>query len=603
MRRIPEEAIEQIRRHFDIVDLISEYVPLKRSGRSFVGLCPFHSEKTPSFSVSQTKQLYHCFGCGAGGNAISFIMQIENLSFVEAVEHLAKRAGIVLPRLEEQDERSPGAIRRKELLRSHDLAAKYYHHILMNTVTGMPALKYLQKRGLTMAVIEEFQLGYAPDGWDVLMSFLKKRGFEEEFLEKAGLLSASVSQPGRYFDRFRGRVMFPIHDGQGRVIGFGGRVLGKGEPKYLNSPETELFQKGRHLFNLHRARQEIRQSGKAILLEGYMDVIMAYQYGVRNVVAALGTALTAEQAKILTRNANGILMMYDGDRAGQNAAARSVEIISEVGGTPRVSVLPDGLDPDEFLQKYGADAFKRIADEGSLSATAFKLRMLRNNSQLSTREGRLAFLSGAVKIIARVKSPVERETHLRELAGEFNLSLESLVREMQMVASEQKNGDKSASKWNTNINNGERMFRKISNPLPAHIQAERKLLSHMLIDPGVVRQVKQAIADEFSVEEHAALAVFLYRYYESHDEANPAHFISLLDDDRLIRIASELALEAESIDRRPELAEEQLLLLQKHRRNQRRQQIARELEEAARRQDFETMDLLQQELLDLLKKT
>ncbi|WP_018130520.1 DNA primase [Effusibacillus pohliae] len=602
MRRIPEEIIERVRQHFDIVDFVSEYVPLKRSGRSFVGLCPFHSEKTPSFSVSQTKQLYHCFGCGAGGNLITFVMQIENLSFVEAVEHLAKRAGLALPEREEMDENSPEAIRRKQLLRCHDLAAKYYHHILMNTEAGLPALQYLQARGLTLMTIEEFQLGYAPDRWDVLLRFLKKRGFEEELLEQAGLLSASAQQPGRYFDRFRGRVMFPIQDGQGRVIGFGGRALGKGEPKYLNSPETELFQKGRHLFNLHRARQPIRQSGRAILLEGYMDVIMAHQHGIKNVVAVLGTALTAEQAKILQRNASEILLMYDGDRAGQNAAVRSSQVIAEVGGTPRVTVLPDRLDPDEFLQKYGATAFERLAAEGSMSSTAFKLQLLRHNSQLSTQEGVVAFLSEAVRIIADVKSPVEREAYLRELAGEFQVSLESLLQEMRIAASEQKAGDKSASKWDTNINNGGRMFRSFHNPLPAHVQAERKLLTYMLIDPQVARQVKETIVDEFSVEEHAALAVFLYLYYEDHAEADPAHFISRLEDEKLIRLASELAFEAESIDTRPGLAEEYILRMQKYSIEKRLRSIPKEMEEAVKRGDLQAFQALKQEQLALRQK-
>ncbi|GAX91504.1 DNA primase [Effusibacillus lacus] len=603
MRRIPEEVIEQIRQHFDIVDLISEYVPLKRSGRSFVGLCPFHSEKTPSFSVSPTKQVYHCFGCGAGGNSISFVMHMENLSFVEAVEHLAKRAGIHLPERDESDKDSPEAIRRREMLRCHDLAAKFYHHILLNTEAGVPALQYLQRRGLTLPTIEEFQLGFAPDRWDLLLTFFKKRGFEEEFLERAGLLSASQNQPGRYFDRFRGRVMFPIQDGQGRVIGFGGRILGKGEPKYLNSPETELFQKGRHLYNLHRARPFIRQQGRTILLEGYMDVIMAHQYGIRNVVAALGTALTLEQAKILKRNGNEIVMMYDGDRAGQNASVRSSEVITEAGGVPRVTVLPDGLDPDEFLRKFGTESFERIVEEGTISSTAFKLKMLRSNSQLSTQEGVIAFLSEAVRIIAEAKSPVERETYLRELAGEFNVSLESLKEEMKMVISNQKVGDKPASKWNTNINNGESMFRKAQSPLPAHIQAERKLLSLMLIDPGVARQVKETIVDEFSVEEHAALAVHLYLYYGNHAESNPAHFISRLDDDNLVRLASQLSLEAESTGNRPGLADEYIQRMQMHQAEKRLQLIPKEMEAAAKNGDFETLRHLAQEQIELRKKT
>ncbi|BCJ86207.1 DNA primase [Effusibacillus dendaii] len=602
MGRIPDDVIERIRHHFDIVDVVSEYVELKRSGRSFVGLCPFHSEKTPSFSVSQPKQLYHCFGCGAGGNVISFIMHIENLSFLESVEHLAKRAGIALPKQDDAEDDSPAARRRKELFQCHDLASKYYHHILVNTEAGVPALKYLRERGLTLTTIEEFQLGYAPNRWDVLTNFLKRRGFQEKFLEQAGLLSENGKQPGRYYDRFRGRVMFPIHDGQGRVIGFGGRILGKGEPKYLNSPETELFQKGRQLFNLNRARQHIRQSGKAILLEGYMDVITAHQFGITNAVAALGTALTQDQAKILKRNADEILMMYDGDPAGQKAAFRNSEVILEVDGNPRVAVLPDGLDPDLFLHQYGADAFRRIAEEGSMSITAFKLQVLRNSSQLSSHEGLVHFLSQAVQLIGEVKSPIERETYLRDLAGEFNVSLESLEKEMKMVSSFPKSVDKPASQWNTNIQNGDRISKKTHSLLPAYIQAERKLLTHMLIDPGVARQVKETIVDEFSVEEHAALAVFLYSYYEDHPNANPAQFISTLSDQNLIRLASELAVEADSIDERPGLIEDYIVRIQNYDLEKRLQLIPKEMEEAAKNGDFEMLRTLMQEQIELRKK-
>ena len=318
-RRIPEETVERVRQHFDIVDVIGEHVRLKKSGRSYMGNCPFHNEKSPSFSVSQDKQLYHCFGCGASGNLFSFIMEKEGISFSEAVEQLANRANIPLPVEEMEDVESPEYKRRKEMLRAHDLAAKYYHHILMNTEVGLPGMRYLQSRGLSRTTIETFQIGFAPNAWDVLRKFLvEKRGFAEDLLAEAGLLSESANQKGKYYDKFRNRVMFPIHDGQGQVIGFGGRVMAKDEkPKYLNSPETPLFHKGRHLYNLHRARGPMRKEGRVLLLEGYMDVIAAHQSGVENVVAVLGTAMTPDHMRLLQRNVQEIVMMFDGDAAGR----------------------------------------------------------------------------------------------------------------------------------------------------------------------------------------------------------------------------------------------------------------------------------------------
>jgi DNA primase len=604
-RRIPDEVIENVRQHFDIVDVISEYVSLKRTGRSFVGLCPFHSEKTPSFSVSPDKQIFHCFGCGVGGNLFSFYMMIENVSFVEAVTHFAGRAGISISYEEVGEEESEEAVRRKKWFTANELAAKFYHHILMNTKAGEPALAYLQGRGLTLATIEKFQLGYAPNSWNVLLRFLKKRGFSEDCLEEAGLLSRSQTDPPRWYDRFRHRVMFPIQDSQGRVVGFGGRVMDDTQPKYLNTPETALFHKGRHLYNFHRARQAIRQSKQAILLEGYMDVIAAFQAGTTNVVAALGTALTPEQARLLNRNAEEIIMVYDGDRAGQNAALRNAEVIREAGGNPRVVVLPDGMDPDDLIRKYGNEAFERMIRERALSLTSFRLQKLREESRLSTQEGLVRFLSEAVRIISEGTSPLEKESYLRQLAGEFNVSLESLMKEAESVSQTrktQRNGDIPPKMWNTNRDTGKERVRESSSgklPIPAHLEAERKLLSYMLIDKGVARQVQETLVDEFSVDEHAALAIHLYHFYGENEKPNPALFVAGLEDPDLIRLASELAMEAEHLDRRPGLVEEYIQCIRRYPLEKRLKEIPQEMEEALHKGDFSRLRALQQEQLQL----
>ncbi len=555
-KRLPEEIIEQVRQQFDIVDVIGEYIPLKKSGRGYMGCCPFHNEKSPSFSVSQDKQLYHCFGCGASGNLFSFVMDKEGVTFFEAVEQLARRANIALPVEELEEVDSPEYKRRKEMFRAHDLAAKFYHHILMNTEAGLPGIAYLESRGITKTMIETFQLGYAPDAWDVLARFLKKRGFAEDLLVEAGLLSQSEKYKGRCYDKFRHRVMFPIHDGQGQVIGFGGRILSKGEPKYLNSPETPLFSKGRNLYNLHRARPMMRQEERVILLEGYMDVIMAYQHGISNTVAALGTALTSEQVRLLQRNVQEIVMMYDGDAAGQKAALRSSEVIREIGASvkARVATIPDGLDPDEFLRKYGKDAFVRVVLDNSSSMTAFRVHSLRKEFNLGTQTGKEDYIKEVIhKLLVHVTSPIELETLLRELSEEFGYPKETMEQELALAKKSPPAGDKPDRKWNTNRTNAADVsFVRTGKLLPAHINAERKLLTYMLIQEGVARQVQYELADEFSVDEHGALAAHLYAFYAEHQQADPSLFISGIEDRELLQLATALMMEADLLDLRPD---------------------------------------------------
>jgi DNA primase len=561
-KRIPEEIVERVRQHFDIVDVIGEYVRLKKTGRGYSGLCPFHNEKSPSFSVSQDKQLYHCFGCGASGNTFSFLMQKEGITFHEAIERLASRANITLPAEEMEDADSPEYRRRKEMFRAHDLAAKFYHHILMNTEAGLPALRYLESRGISRTTIESFQLGYAPKSWDVLRNFLLKRGFEEDLLLEAGLLSESANQKGRYYDKFRHRAMFPIHDGQGQVIGFGGRVMEKDEkPKYLNSPETPLFHKGRHLYNLHRARGPMRQESTVLVLEGYMDVITAAQNGVTNVVAALGTALTVDQVRLLQRNVQEIVMMFDGDEAGQKAALRSLDVVKESGASvkARVATIPEGLDPDEFLKAYGKEAFQRVVLDTASSMTTFRMLALRKHFNLATQQGREDYIRAVIQqVLAPVQSPVELETHLKELVEEFGYSRDALEDEVRLARKKAPVGDNADRKWNTNRNNADGAgFSKKRAHYPPHIKAERKLLAYMLMHEGVARQVQESLADEFSVDEHIALLAHLYAFYAEHERADPQLFVSRLDDRELTGLATALLIEAEAEDfeNRPEFVE------------------------------------------------
>ncbi|MDB5083885.1 MAG: primase [Bacilli bacterium] len=604
MTRISEEVVDQVRGHFDIVDVISEYVQLKRSGRTYMGLCPFHSEKSPSFSVSRDKQFFHCFGCGEGGDILSFVMKAEGLTFVETLEQLASRAGIALPDRSVSDEESEENRERRQMLAMYELAGKFYHHLLLNHQAGREARAYLTGRGIEHATMDLFQLGFSPGQGDVLVSFLERRGFKGDAIERAGL---GTNRKGRMFDKFRGRVMFPIQDGQGRIIAFGGRIMGAGEPKYLNSPETLLYQKGRNLYNLHRARPQIRGSGQAILCEGYLDVIVAYQSGISNVVAALGTALTPDQARVLGRNAEELILLYDGDQAGQRAALRSIEVIRESGGRCKIVVLPDKLDPDEFIRSRGVEAFKRMTSSAAVSDTRFKIQKIREESQLSSPEGQARFLQLAVQEISQLSSVIEQETYLKELAGEFNVTLESLKSEVTVPVQARGKADakldKVAKMWNTSKNHlladYNRTAKAASDPVLHH---ERRLLTSMLLDSGAAKQVLEQAGDQFSLDEHAALAAYLYQFYAEHAEENPALFLTHLSDPKLRSLASSLLAVSDNQAVRADLLQESMTYLL-HRRpmQDRKRELPALLQEAHNAGDIKRFHALQEELIDLNK--
>ena len=347
-----DEIIEEVRSKNDIVDVISGYVKLKKQGSSYFGLCPFHSEKSPSFSVSRDKQMYYCFGCGAGGNVFTFIMEYENYSFVEALKFLAQRAGVELPQEEYSKEAKERADTRSALLEMNKLAAKYYYAQL-KTEGGRQAREYLQNRQLSQETITAFGLGYSSKYSDDLFRYLKMKGYSEEMIIKAGLVN--VDEKHGVYDKFWNRVMFPIMDVNNRVIGFGGRVMGDGKPKYLNSPETLIFDKSRNLYGLHRARTS--RKPYFIVCEGYMDVISLHQAGFTNAVASLGTALTAGHAALIKRYVNEVYLTYDSDEAGTKAALRAAPILREAGVTTRVIRMEPYKDPDEFIKNLGAEAF------------------------------------------------------------------------------------------------------------------------------------------------------------------------------------------------------------------------------------------------------
>ncbi len=416
----PEELIEEIRTRNDIVDVISGYVRLQKKGSSYFGLCPFHNEKSPSFSVSRSKQMYYCFGCGAGGNVITFLMEYENLSFIEAVQYLAGRAGIELPKEEYSKEAKEKADKRAVLLEINKEAARYYY-VQLKSERGKTAYTYLTNRGLSEETIKAFGLGYSNKYSADLYQYLRKKGYSEDMIRQAGLIS--IDEKNGVYDKFWNRVMFPIMDVNNRVIGFGGRVMGDAKPKYLNSPETVIFDKSRNLYGLNRARSS--RKSYFLLCEGYMDVISLHQAGFSNAVASLGTALTPGHASLIKRYVQEVYLTYDSDGAGTKAALRAVPILKEAGISTKVIRMEPYKDPDEFIKNLGAEEFeKRIA--AARNGFMFSLDKLSEDYDMNSPEGKTAFFREAARRLTGFEDELERNNYIEAVARAYHVTPESL---------------------------------------------------------------------------------------------------------------------------------------------------------------------------------
>lgn len=419
----PEELIEEIRISNDIVDVISEYVKLERKGKNYFGKCPFHNEKTASFSVEPTKQIYNCFGCGKGGNVIHFIMAIENLDFPEALRFLAQRAKIAIPENDDRGFDSEKAQLKKDLQRINVEAARFFHDNLINNKHQI-AIDYFKRRRLKKQTIIKFGLGYAPSSYDALYKHLLSIGFNQSVILKSGLV---IAKDNKVYDRFRGRVMFPIFDVRGNVIAFGGRVLDSSQPKYMNSPETEVYNKGRHLYAMNFAKNSCAK--QIILAEGYMDVISLHQSGITNVVAPLGTALTENQGRLLKKYSEEIIISFDADSAGQAAANRGLDLLRDIGCNVRVLTIPSGKDPDEFIRTYGVDEFKKLVTR-SETLIDYKFSALENTIDKSSSAGAVNFIDKALDILDKIDNNVERELYVKKLSKQFDISEQSIYSEL-----------------------------------------------------------------------------------------------------------------------------------------------------------------------------
>ena len=512
-----EDLVEEIRLKNDIVDVISGYVKLQKKGSSYFGLCPFHNEKSPSFSVSRSKQMYFCFGCGAGGNVFTFIMEYENYTFPEALKFLAERAGVELPEIEYSNEAKEKANLKATLLEINKTAAKYFYAQL-KTEKGKTAHTYLSNRGLSEETITAFGLGYSNIYSDDLYKYLKLQGYSDELLLKAGLIR--VNEKKGAYDYFWNRVMFPIMDANSRVIGFGGRVLGEGEPKYLNSPETELFDKSRNLYGLNKARTS--RKNYFLLCEGYMDVIALHQAGFTNAVASLGTAFTAGHASLIKRYVDKVYLTFDSDGAGIKAALRAIPILRDAGMTIKVISMEPYKDPDEFIKNMGVAAYEERINQAK-NWFLFMVEVMEKDFDMGSPEGKTDFYNAVAKRLTEFEDNLERNNYIEAIAQKYRISIEEFRKKVSKMAIQAGQATPVAKPKSSIVK--ERVKED------TNLQPQKILLTWIIENNKIFSQIKKYITpNDFTKELYQTVAKLLYEQYES-GEINPAKVMNHFTDE------------------------------------------------------------------------
>jgi DNA primase len=503
---IPEEKISEIKNAADIVDIVSESVLLKKAGKNYIGLCPFHSEKTPSFTVSPEKQIFHCFGCSTGGNVFSFLMKQEGFSFPEAARHLAKRYGVAIPERKLSPDQKRKINERESVLDINRRAGAFYHQGLLNSSAGQKARSYLSERGISEKTINDFKLGYAYDGWDHLLRFFSNKRISPVLLEKSGLILSRKNKSGHY-DRFRNRIMFPIFDVNMQVVGFGGRVLDDTLPKYLNSPETAVYSKSRSLYGIHRAKDKCRAAGTVFIVEGYLDLLALHQHGIENTVATLGTALTPEHVKLLKRYARRMVLVYDSDEAGIRSARRCVEtfwkehvdfrrqdVFSEEKADTHILVLPADHDPDSFVFEYGAQAFLEAASESPGIITFLMDCAVREHGL--TTEGTIRIISALQEPLAAINDQIAQAVYIQKLAERIGVAESAILERIRAVANRRSQSAADAGRPGVSVggmtDTGKAVDDAVSNDQPGvntGIRFERRIIAMMLQYPQILPEI------------------------------------------------------------------------------------------------------------------
>src|SRR5690625_2024972 len=532
---IPENKIEEVRQANDIVDVVSGYVQLKKQGRNHFGLCPFHNENTPSFSVNEEKQIFHCFGCGKGGNVFSFVMEIEHYNYIEAVKYLAEQSQIQLPEIKESNQNKLSE-EASNLLDAYEWLNKYYHHLLKYTENGEQALAYFKERGINQETIDTFQLGYAPNDETITIDFLLNKGFHQQALIKSGVLSIKGQSAT---DPFRGRLVFPINNHLGKTVGFGGRAIKKEhQRKYLNGPENELFHKGNLLYNFDLAESEIRKKGEVIVLEGYMDVITAYQAGFKNTVATVGTALTEFQAKLLKRYAETVIIAFDADQAGIEASYQAALTLQKIDADIRIARIPNQSDPDKFILDKGSDAFQSQVLDQSQTFTKFYMEYKQKDYNLTIESDRLEYIEEMIKHLSTIQNEVERELYIKDLKNKFDLTEETLTNEVNRHIKNNKNAYQAPlpeappiQKQASNRNKTRR----------AYENAERYLIANLLRN-NFTQKIQNAIGIDFNLDIHQVIVIHIYALLEDYETINVSQLYDKLTDEKLIQAISDIAL-------------------------------------------------------------
>lgn len=567
MARYSDELVDEIRNSNDIVDVISQYVVLKRSGRNFFGLCPFHREKSPSFSVSPDKQIFHCFGCGVGGDVIHFVSKIENLDFKQAIEALAEKSGINLPIL--ADGQDTEKIRLKEkVYQINKITAQVFHENLYKPSAKL-AQDYVKKRKLDNNTLKTFQIGYSTN-YDELYQKLKQEGFTDEEILASSLVGKSAK--GQFYDKFKTRLMFPIKDVQDRVIAFGGRVLDDSKPKYINSPENIVYSKGRNLFGLNVAKKSGKD--KIIMVEGYMDAISLYQRGITNVVASLGTALTEGQGRLLRKYASQVIIGYDSDGAGQAATMRGMEILQNLGCDIRILQLDgDAKDPDEYVIKYGSGRFEKCV-ENAISLVEFKVKTLKKSMNIQTASDKIKFLNEIVKILSKVDNSIEREIYIDRIAKDYGISKEAIYAESNKMAYKEHRGIKT-----------------IERPIVKQIETKRKeensdalikrenMIISLLINPEIdanLRIMEKIQPQDFKLEENREIAKRLYEHFQKGN--SNSNVLNLFNEENLVNhITSIMADDYEIADNKKAI-DDFINLYEKEKLTNEKNEIIKQLE-------------------------
>ena len=527
MPRIPETVIDQVRLSTDIVDVVGDHVALTRRGKNFVGLCPFHDDSTPSLNVSQEKQIYKCFSCGAGGNSFTFLRDIENISFIEAIRQLADRAGIALPDAKPTDPDQQEVF--DQLYRANELAVKYFHHLLTQDEKAADAMAYLKNRGINRDVIDAFSLGYAPDQWDGFLQVATRRGFSPQILERAGLVLQGQTGGG-FYDRFRNRIIFPIHAATGRPVAFGARALDPNEQaKYINSPETPVYNKSAILYGLWRNRDAIRNAGTALVVEGYMDLIALAQHGIENAVASSGTALTTDHARLLRRYAPKTILVFDGDTAGATAAMRGIGSLFEVGLEVRVVTLPEDHDPDSYVRAHGPDGFL-ILTENAAPAIDFLMEQFAKRDDLSTIDGKTRTAHALAELVGRIKDNALKQFLIKDISEKIGIDEEILISiaQTQRRTARPQNGQTEPEPYDTRP------------------RSERELLTFLMQHSETADTVLQQISpDNFTNSAYRQIAAMIAHNRQQKQSIETAHLIDQCNDDRLSRILTDLSLDTD----------------------------------------------------------